>query len=188
MKKVISLILAVLMVMSMSAVAAFAADGTLDDGVYTVPITLLKASKDETSMGNSSIEQTATVTVNDGKVTAEIKYKDMGLDLSAFGYKAEDVAFKASDGNGGFVDGTINKDAKGNPVSAKIELPGQAEIVPVKINAGISMMGEQEARLKLDYAKATKLSDAIPTTDAATSASSSPLSSLFSLISGLFSK
>lgn len=155
MKKVISVIMAVLMVMSMAAVSVFAAT-KLADGVYNVPFTLWHATKDQASMGNMSFDSNAKATIKDGKITVEIKYKDTGMDLSSFGYDSSKVYMKVSDGKGGYTDAKIVKDSKGNPVSATVVLPSQAEYTPVKVSAGIPMMGEQDARLKLDWSKAVK--------------------------------
>lgn len=184
MKKVISVILAVLMVMSMAAVSAFAAE-TLSDGVYEVPVKLWHATKDQASMGNSMVNQTATVTIQNGKITAELKpVVNTGLDLSAFGFDPSKVYVKADQGNGSYVDATINKDAKGSPVSASVPIPAQQEYTPIKLSVGIEQMGEQDARIKLDWANAKKIAD-VPS---ASNTSSNPLSSIFSTIKGLFSK
>lgn len=185
MKKVISVILAVLMVMSMAAVSAFAAE-TLPDGVYEVPFKLWHATKDQASMGNNFMDQTAKVTIDNGKITAEIKpVAGSGMDLSAFGFDVNKMYVKADQGNGNYVDSVINKDSKGNPVSASVPIPSQQEYTPIKLYI-VDAMGEQDGRIRLDWANAKRIGD-VPKTSSNTT-SSNPLSSIFSTIKGLFSK
>lgn len=185
MKKVISLVLAVLMVMSMAAVSVFAADGNLSDGVYEVPVSLWHAKKDEASMGNFAVNQTAKVTIDNGKVTVELKpAANIGLDLSAFGFDSSKVYVKASDGKGGYVDSVVNKDSRGNVVSVSVPLLGQQEYTPIELNAGIPQMGEQDARIKLDWSKAKRIGD-VPKDNASSSKSSCKL---LETLTGLFQK
>lgn len=187
MKKVISVILAVLMVMSMAAVSAFAAE-TLPDGVYEVPFKLWHATKDQASMGNGFLDQTAKVTIDNGKITAEIKpVANTGIDLSAFGFDASKMYVKVDQGNGNYVDSVINKDSRGNPVSASLPIPAQQEYTPIKLYI-VDAMGEQDARVRLDWANAKRTGD-VP--KASTSSFNSPLSfltGLFGNLGSLFNK
>lgn len=49
----------------------------MEDGVYTIPVALWNASKDQISMGNASVEQTAKLVVSGGKGTLYIKFQQM---------------------------------------------------------------------------------------------------------------
>src|SRR5699024_10773893 len=54
---------------------AFGEETTLEDGTYQVPVTLMQAYKDETSMGAGALEETALVTVEDGISTIQLTFK-----------------------------------------------------------------------------------------------------------------
>ncbi len=53
------------------------ASGTLEDGIYSVPVSLWNASKDQASMGNNALYQTGKLVVTEGKATLSMKFTNM---------------------------------------------------------------------------------------------------------------
>lgn len=60
----------------------------LEDGTYTVPVSLWHAYKDEASMGNAGLKQTGTLTVKDGEATLKLTFVPMSLGTLS-GYLSE---------------------------------------------------------------------------------------------------
>ncbi len=53
------------------------ASGTLEDGTYSIPVSLWNASKDVASMGNNSLYQTGKLVVTEGRATLSMKFTNM---------------------------------------------------------------------------------------------------------------
>src|SRR5699024_8465323 len=49
----------------------------LEDGVYSIPVKMWHASKDQASSGNGALSQTATIVVKDGKANLVVTYLPM---------------------------------------------------------------------------------------------------------------
>lgn len=166
MKKVLSVIMAVLMVLTCAAVSVFAASTSkLKDGTYEVPFSLWHATKDQASMGNFSVEQTAKVTVKNGKLTAVITNKNLAeefkdMDMSAMLHSNGKKAWmKVEDGKGGWNDvKVLSTYPDGSSKEIEVKLPSQKTYYKVKAESGTKEMGEVEARLKFDFANAKKVS------------------------------
>lgn len=181
MKKVLSVIMAILMVMSVASLSVFAATKSstksssskssstqkakkLGDGTYNVPFSLWHATKDQASMGNFSVEQTAKVTIKNGKITAVITNKNLAeemkdYDLSAMLHSNGKKAWmKVEDGKGGWNDvKVISKYPDGSTKQIQVPLPSQKTYYKTKSESGTQEMGEVEARLKFDWANAKKV-------------------------------
>lgn len=188
MRKVLALVLAIACVMSIGFVSAFAATA---DGTYSVPVTLWKESRDENSMAQV-VGSPATVVVNGDQTTITVSTKQMEM----MGIKGDLVGLRADNGNGGFVTATsTGNNADGNPAGFTFTVPTsvyESGNITVKEQAKTTpnfapMNSEQTARLHFDTAAATQTASA-QTTDAATSASSNPLTKLFSQLTSIFNK
>ncbi len=183
MKKVLSVLMAILMVMSFATVSAFAAKSSskstksstktsstkkvpkLKDGVYNVPFSMWHATKDQASMGNFSVEQTSKVTIKNGKITAIIYCKNLAeefkdMDLSAMLHSNGKKAWmKVEDGKGGWNDVKVVKTwPDGSQKEFEVPLPSQKTYYKTKSESGTKEMGEVEARLKFDWGNAKKVS------------------------------
>lgn len=188
MRKVLALVLAIACVMSIGFVSAFAATA---DGTYSVPVTLWKESRDENSMAQV-VGSPATVVVNGDQTTITVSTKQMEM----MGIKGDLVGLRADNGNGGFVTATsTGNNADGNPAGFTFTVPTsvyEKGNITVKEQAKTTpnfapMNSEQTARLHFDTAAATQTASA-QTTDATTSASSNPLTKLFSQLTSIFNK
>lgn len=171
MKKVLSVIMAILMVLSVASVSVLAASKSgsstkkLGDGVYEVPFSMWHATKDQASMGNFSVEQTSKVTIKNGKITAIIYCKNLAeefkdMDLSAMLHSNGKKAWmKVEDGKGGWNDVKVVKTwPDGSQREIEVPLPSQKKFYKTKSESGTKEMGEVEARLKFDWANAKKVS------------------------------
>lgn len=187
MKKVLSIIMAILMVLSVASVSVLAASKSsssskksstktsssakkktakkLGDGVYEVPFSMWHAKEDRASMGNFSVEQTSKVTIKNGKITAVIYCKNLAeefkdMDLSAMLHSNGKKAWmKVEDGKGGWNDvKVIATWPDGSQKEIEVPLPSQKTYYKTKSESGTKEMGEVEARLKFDWANAKKVS------------------------------
>lgn len=156
MKKIAAIIIAFVMLMLLS-VCAFATD--IGDGIYEVPIVLMHKEDEKESFGNKYVAQTALLEVKSGKKTITIPLTtDMkGIEFSYY--------------TNGSLSGNV---AKGEPVS-NVKVAGetykQGFEIPVMADGDIGlkfsvpvMPMSPSARLRIDYSKAVKISEAETTT------------------------
>lgn len=156
-KKILAVVLAAVMFVCMTATAVFAAEAAkLEDGVYVLPVTMVKAGSEEESMGNNFLQPRCKVTVNGSQMTLELTMQN----LDSLDVKLGDLTIKVSDGKGGYNTAVVTKTfANGYPELMTAPLPNQQEYLPIKVNMGIPAMGEQDARLKFDWSQAQKIYD-----------------------------
>lgn len=156
MKKVLSIVIALFILMSVS-ICASAAD--FSDGTYEVPVVLMHKEDEKESFGNKYVAQTALLEIENGKKTITILLTtDMkGIEFSYY--------------TNGSLEGDV---AKGEPVS-DVEVAGetykQGFEFPVMADGDIGlqfsvpvMPMSPSARLRIDYSKAVKISEAETTT------------------------
>lgn len=146
---------AIILSMLMSAILfvscvipAFAAAAPEQDGIYSVPVTMLDPKKDKESMGNRFIEHTAMITVKNGVKTITVLMP-----------KESDLVFCY------YVNGSVSGDAKQAKKVSNIELDGKTYPVgytfplvkdsgPVGLYFELSFLGiKPSARLSPDYSK-----------------------------------
>lgn len=146
---------AIILSMLMSAILfvscvipAFAASAPEQDGIYSVPVTMLDPKKDKESMGNRFIEHTAMITVKDGVKTITVLMP-----------KESDLVFCY------YVNGAVSGDAKQAVKVSNVELDGKTYPVgytfplvkdsgPVGLYFELSFLGiKPSARLSPDYSK-----------------------------------
>ena len=147
-KKVLSVILAAVMFVCMTATAAFAAEGAkLDNGVYVLYSNVVKSNSDEKALADNIIQPRVKVTVNGDQMTLELTVQN----LDSLDFKIGNLSVKVSDGKGGYNEAQVIKTfANGYPELMTVPLPSTQEYIPVKIDLGIPGVSE-DARLKLNW-------------------------------------
>ena len=156
MKKIAAIITAFVMLMSLS-VCVFATD--IGDGTYEVPVVLMHKEDEKESFGNKYVAQTALLEIENGKksITILLTTDMKGIEFSYY--------------TNGSLEGDV---AKGEPVS-DVEVAGetykQGFEIPVMADGDIGlqfsvpvMPMSPSARLRIDYSKAVKISEAETTT------------------------
>lgn len=130
---------------------------TYKDGTYKVDISLLNASKDELSMANNALDKTAILKIENG--VAIIKIGSKPLTLGTITASLQELQYENVDGTYSIADIT-KKSEDGNPTEFSFELPSYEEILNVKVNPMVAMMGNTPiaARLKIDYSTMTEVS------------------------------
>ena len=171
MKKVLSIVIALFILMSVS-ICASAAD--LSDGTYEVPVVLMHKEDEKESFGNKYVAQTALLEVKSGKKTITIPLTtDMkGIEFSYY--------------TNGSLTGNVNKGKSVSNVTVAGKNYKQGFEIPIMADGDIGlqfsvpvMPMSPSARLRIDYSKAVKISEAettpdtqvtttIPTTEATT--------------------
>lgn len=156
MKRVLSVILAAVMFVCMTATAVFAAEaGKPDDGVYAVYSNVVKTNSDDKALADNILQPRVKVTVNGDQMTLELTVQN----LDSLDFKIGNLSVKVSDGKGGYNDAVVTKTfANGYPELMTAPLPNTQEYVPVKIDLGIPGVSE-DARLKLNWGTALKIYD-----------------------------
>lgn len=123
---------------------------TYADGLYEVNINLLNASKDELSMANNALEQKAKIKIENGIATIYISTKP--LTLGTITASLQTLEYENLDGTYSYAEVT-KKSVDGNPTEFKFVLPSYDEVLNIKVNPMVAMMGNQPiaARLNVDY-------------------------------------
>lgn len=121
-----------------------------EDGLYEVEIGLLNASKDEASMASSAINEKALINIKDGK--AEVYISTKPLTMGTITASLQTLQYEETDGTYTYAKVTT-KSADGTPTGFKFTLPSYDEIINVKVNPMVAMMGNKDiqARLNIDY-------------------------------------
>ena len=135
------------------------------DGLYEVEITLLNAGKDEDSMASAAIDKKALLNIIDGK--AEIYLSTKPLTIGTITASLQTLQYKQVDGTYTYATVTT-RSQDGTPTGFKFTLPSYDEILDVKVNPMVAMMGNRDisARLKVDYSTMVLSKDAtLPTED-----------------------
>lgn len=157
MKKIIAVLFVLILAVLPLGICASAAD--LTDGTYEVPVVLMHKEDEEESFGNKFVAQTALLEVENGKKTITI--------LLTTNMKGIEFSY--------YTDGSLSGDvAKGVAVS-NVTVAGEAYNqgfeIPVMADGDIGlqfsvpvMPMSPSARLRIDYGKALKLSEAEETT------------------------
>lgn len=156
MKKIAAIITAFVMLMSLS-VCVFATN--IGDGIYEVPVVLMHKEDEKESFGNKYVAQTALLEIENGKksITILLTTDMKGIEFSYY--------------TNGSLEGDV---AKGEPVS-DVEVAGetykQGFEIPIMVDGDIGlqfsvpvMPMSPSARLRIDYSKAVKISEAETTT------------------------
>lgn len=130
-----------------------------EDGLYEVEINLLNAGKDEESMASSAIDKKALVNIVDGK--AEIYLSTKPLTIGTIIASLQTLQYEEIDGTYSYADVTT-KSQDGTPTGFKFTLPSYDEILNVKVNPMVAIMGNRDinARLKVDYSTMVLSNDA----------------------------
>ncbi|MCM1544150.1 MAG: NEAT domain-containing protein [Ruminococcus sp.] len=155
MKKTVSIMMAICVLMFSCACGVFAV--SLEEGqLYEVPITLIHAEKDKTSMGDKYIYNTALIEVKGGK-----KYLTMVTDsevsnLNFWYYNDGSVEGDTTDAE--HVN-DVEISGKTYSVGYRFPLCGEEQLVGVKFSASIMPM-KPSARVKIDYDNAKAVSSA----------------------------
>ncbi|GEM_PF-3415624 len=141
-------------------------DGDWKDGTYSIPVKLWHAQKDQASMGNAALTQTAKLVIKDGEGTLYITFKAMTY-LGKKGYLAElnpstvistyNVVdqFNSDKSTDDRVRGIKYPKLLAVPVIPGEEYTDVNVYVPVMGSLGV---GEQDARLKLYWSSAKYVS------------------------------
>lgn len=131
-----------------------------EDGLYEVEIGLLNASKDEASMASSAINEKALINIKDGK--AEVYISTKPLTMGTITASLQTLQYEEADGTYTYAKVTT-KSSDGSPTGFKFTLPSYNEILNVKVNPMVAMMGNRDiqARLNIDYSTMILASDAV---------------------------
>lgn len=152
---------------------AYVSMAELEDGIYLVNGTILKANKKDTSMCNDALNHNVKLTVKDGTYYASFYLNGINT-MGSEGY-LQDLRYYDDNGNAKNVDvlsvqkysdGTVVKDSYGTNYPKQISFPlteemtkeGLAKLqltIPV-MNAIMPGMGTQQVYLSLDLANAKK--------------------------------
>jgi len=164
-KKIISLILAITMILSIFSISASAV--SMSDGTYEVQIALWHSEDDKESMAADAIDSTATIVVENNKAVMHIKCTTMKM-MGFTGYVKE---LNIEDGNGGYTPATVeSKDSNGRPTGYYFDLPHTNEYISVTMNAGVSVMPmDVSARIKVDYSTLERVEEQQSVTETTTS-------------------
>lgn len=139
----------------------------LRNGTYNIPVSLWHALKDQASMGNAALVQSAKLVVNNGTGTVYVTFQPMTY-LGQTGYLSElmpstvvttyDVTdqFNGETSTDARVKGTKYPRTLAIPVIPGEEFTTVSVYVPVMGSLGV---GEQDARLRLYYSSAVLISD-----------------------------
>lgn len=190
-KKAIATICCCLIITIVSATAglkiSLAADGTVKDGTYSIPVSLWKALEDKASMGNSALQQTGKLVVKDGKAKLYLKFISMEF-AGMSGYLMqlnllEDIAFNEFGypenytklpsevvSTYGIVD-RYNEETSEDKVCAGkmypkvVSVPITMEQEYIWAHVYVPVMGEldsgdQECRIKLDFSNMKEMTQA----------------------------
>lgn len=124
------------------------------DGLYEVQVELLNANKDEASMASSAIDKKALINIKDGK--AEIYLLTKPLTMGTITASLQTLQYEEVSGTYTYAKVTT-KSQDGTPTGFKFTLPSYEEILKVKVNPMVAMMGNRDisARLKIDYTTMT---------------------------------
>lgn len=124
------------------------------DGLYEVQVELLNANKDEASMASSAIDKKALINIKDGK--AEIYLSTKPLTMGTITASLQTLQYEEVSGTYTYAKVTT-KSQDGTPTGFKFTLPSYEEILKVKVNPMVAMMGNRDisARLKIDYTTMT---------------------------------
>jgi glucan-binding YG repeat protein len=154
------------------------ADTDLKDGTYSIPIKLWHANKDQVSMGNAALVQTAKLVIDKGSGTLYLTFQSMNY-LGQTGYLSELSPstvistyrvvdqFNSETSTDDRVRGRKYPKMLAVSVVPGEEYTGVGVYVPVMGSLGV---GEQEARLKLYYSSAIYISDSTDQESAASDA------------------
>lgn len=145
--------------------------GTLKNGTYSIPVSLWHAAKDQVSLGNASLVQSARLVIKDGSGTLYITFQPMTY-LGLTGYLSELIpstvisTYDTVDQYNG--ESSTDARVKGTkyPKSLAVQVVPGAEYTTVRVYVpvmGALGVGEQDARLKLNYASAVLISDSTST-------------------------
>lgn len=131
------------------------------DGVYQLPVALWHASQDRASMAASALRPTARVVVKDGAHTVYLDTQPM-----TFGNLTASLQeLKVQQWDGSWVTAQVERrGAHGDPVCFSFPLDRMQELVAVRVNPRVAMMGNQEldARLKFDLSQLAAVEEAQP--------------------------
>lgn len=135
-----------------------ASDNLYEDGIYEVNVELLHASNNQPSMANDSLIKTAKMKITNGvgKIYIQTKPLVMGTITASL----QTLQYENLDGTYSYAEIT-SKSEDGNPTGFSFILPSFDEILSIKVNPMVDMMGNMDiaARLKVDYSTLVKLSD-----------------------------
>ena len=147
-KALIAFVLTLTALFSLYMVGASAAG--IANGKYTVPVALWHETKNQASMDNKGMKQTAKVSVNNGKMTMTIYTKPMTYgNTTAYLYQ-----MKIKNANGGWTQGrVVSRDSKGNPTAFSFPLPGKKNYYEVQVHPNVKELGSNymDARLKVSW-------------------------------------
>jgi hypothetical protein len=163
--------------------------GTIEDGEYTLPVSLWHASSDQASMGNNALEQTAKLGVEDGQGTLQLTFKPLEF-MGLTGYLSQldllsNIEFNENNYpvNYNLLPATVlstydvvdqfnhpdstDPNCAGKPYPKEVTVPvtpGQEYTwvhvyVPVMGSMGF---GDQVARIKLDWSNLTEMGEPEP--------------------------
>lgn len=145
---------------------------SLEDGTYTVPITILKTTSNDASMANKCVEQEAKLVVENGVGRIYLTFKSMTMGSIA-GYLTNGYYFESQEDyeacERGDVDTSILKEmtveskmsSKDYPEVVSFELPELNEqiFISMDIDAGAFKHTYTHARLIIDYDEAEKVEE-----------------------------
>jgi uncharacterized protein YjdB len=145
--------------------------GTLKNGTYVIPISLWHAAKDQVSLGNAALVQSAKLVINNGTGALYITFQPMTY-LGLTGYLSELTpstvisTYDVVDQYNG--DSSTDLRVKGTkyPRSLAVAVVPGSEYTTVRVYVpvmGSLGVGEQDARLKLNYTSAVLVSDSTST-------------------------
>lgn len=164
-KKIFAAVVSVVMLLAALSVpmSAFAI-GPTQNGVYEVPVEMIRADSDRTSMGNSYIAHTAILKVDGSTKTLTVASEQKVSDMQFWYYKNGGV-----DGETVEVSQAGQVEIAGTTYATAFEFPVMSDNEYIGVKFASSLMPlSPSARIKIDYANAKLVSGAEETTQPAT--------------------
>lgn len=160
-EKIFTAVVSVVMLLAALSVpmSAFAA-APAQDGVYEVPVEMIRADSDRTSMGNSYIVHTAVLKVDGSTKTLTVASEQKVNDMQFWYYKNGGV-----DGETVEVSQVGEVEIAGKTYATAFEFPVMSDDDCIGVKFASSLMPlSPSARIKIDYANARLVSGAEETT------------------------
>ena len=160
-KKIFAAVISVVMLLTaLSVPMSVFAIGPTQNGVYEVPVEMIRADSDRTSMGNSYIAHTALLKVDGSTKTLTVASEQKVSDMQFWYYKNGGV-----DGETVEVSQAGQVEIAGTTYATAFEFPvvSDNEYIGVKFASSLMPLSPS-ARIKIDYANAKLISGAEETT------------------------
>ena len=149
MKKVLAILMAVMTMVLIGCTGVMAKSQSIKNGTYKVTVNFWKADQNKASMSNPSLNKTAKLRVNNGKMTLTIYTHPMtnGPQSAAL------QEMKVYNGKGWTQARVVSRDKKGNPSAFSFPVYKKTTYIPIQVNPHVKQMGNTylDARLKISW-------------------------------------